>query len=121
MTDATPVSRAPRNALRRLLLAGITAGAVLALSAVALAMSMKPDVKAFMPMSAAEGATVTITGTDLTGATSVKFGGVAAMHFSVKSGTRVTAVVPKGAKKGTISVTTTGGSSMSMEKFTPKM
>ena len=121
MRNPAPVSRAPHVALRRLLLLGIGAAAVLAVSAVALAASMKPAVKAFMPMSAATGATVTITGADLTGATSVKFGGIAAMHFSVKSGTRITAVVPTGAKKGTISVTTTAGTSRSMEKFTPAM
>src|SRR5471032_2704228 len=68
--------------------------AVLAISATALAAGMKPAVKSFMPMTAAEGATVTITGADLTGATSVKFGGIATMHFKVKSATKLTAVVP---------------------------
>jgi hypothetical protein len=95
--------------------------AVLAISATALASGMKPAVKGFTPMTAAEGATVTITGADLTGATSVKFGGIATMHFSVKSATKITAVVPMGAKKGSISVTTSAGTGHTMDTFTPKM
>ncbi len=95
--------------------------AVLAVSAVAFASGMKPAVKSFTPMSAAEGATVTITGADLTGATSVKFGGVATMHFKVVSATKITAVVPTHAKKGAISVTTSAGTGHTMDTFTPKM
>jgi hypothetical protein len=107
--------------MRRGVLGVICLAAVLAISAGALASGMKPAVKHFMPMSAAEGATVTITGADLTGATSVKFGGVATMHFTVKSATQITATVPKGAKKGPISVTTAAGTSHTMDSFTPKM
>jgi len=95
--------------------------AVLAISATALASGMKPAVKHFVPMSAEEGITVTITGADLTGATSVKFGGVATMHFKVVSDTKITAVVPTHAKKGAISVTTMDGTGHSMDTFTPKM
>jgi len=95
--------------------------AVLAISATALASTMKPAVKHFMPMSAAGGATVTITGADLTGATSVKFGGVSTMHFKVVSATEITAVVPTQAKKGAISVTTSAGTGHTMDTFTPKM
>jgi hypothetical protein len=107
--------------MRAVLLGVVCLAAALAVSAGALAATMKPAVKHFMPMSAAEGATVTITGADLTGATSVKFGGVATMHFTVKSATTITAVVPKGAKKGPISVTTSAGTSHTMESFTPRM
>ena len=82
---------------------------------------MKPAVKTFMPMSAAEGAKVTIQGADFTGATGVKFGGVATMHFKVTSATKITATVPMHAKKGVISVTTAAGTGHSMETFTPKM
>ena len=106
---------------RKVLLGGITLVAVLALSAAAFAATMKPAVKGFMPMSAAEGTTVTITGADLSGATAVKFGGVATMHFTVKSAMKITATVPKGAKKGPISVTTAAGTSHTMHSFTPKM
>jgi hypothetical protein len=116
-----PVSRWPRKARRSLAHLAGSVAAVLAVSAVALGAGMKPAVKAFMPMSAATGTTVTITGADLTGATSVKFGGVPAMHFAVTSATRITAKVPTGAKKGPISVTTKAGTSSSMHIFTPKM
>jgi hypothetical protein len=95
--------------------------AAVVFAAAALAMGMKPAVKTFSPMSAAEGAKVTITGADFTGATSVKFGGVAAMHFTVGSATKISATVPMGAKKGPISVTTSAGTGHSMESFTPKM
>jgi hypothetical protein len=106
---------------RRILLGLLTLAAVLAVSATALAAAMKPAVKTFMPMSAAAGATVTITGADLTGATSVKFGGVATMHFKVVAATKITAVVPAHAKKGAISVTTMAGTGHTMDTFTPKM
>jgi IPT/TIG domain-containing protein len=105
----------------RVLFGAVCLIAVLAISATALAAAMKPAVKTFMPMSAAEGATVTISGADLTGATSVKFGGVATMHFKVVSATKITAVVPTHAKKGAISVTTSAGTGHTMETFTPKM
>jgi IPT/TIG domain len=103
------------------LIGAVCLAAALAVSAAALASGMKPAVKHFMPMSAAEGATVTITGADLTGATSVKFGGVATMHFKVVSATKITAVVPTHAKKGAISVTTKAGTGHTMDTFTPKM
>ena len=107
--------------IRKALVGVLTLAAVLAVSAAALAMGMKPAVKTFTPMGAAAGATVTITGADLTGATSVKFGGVATMHFKVVSATKITAVVPAHAKKGTISVTTSAGTGHTMDTFTPKM
>ena len=118
MKNETP---AVSGRMRAVLLGAICLVVVVVASATAFAAGMKPAVKHFTPMSAAEGATVTITGADLTGATSVKFGGVATMHFTVKSATTITAVVPKGAKKGTISVTTAAGTSHTMASFTPKM
>ena len=107
--------------IRKALAGVLTLVAVLAVTATALAMTMKPAVKHFMPMSAAEGATVTITGADLTGATSVKFGGVATMHFKVVSATTITAVVPTHAKRGGIGVTPAAGTGHTMDTFTPKM
>jgi subtilase family serine protease len=58
------------------------------------------------------GTTVTITGTNLTGATAVKFGSVNAASFKVNSSTSITAVSPAEAA-GTvdITVTTPGGTS----------
>ena len=52
------------------------------------------------------GTTVTITGTDFTGATDVSFGATAATSFTVDSATQITAVAPAGAA-GTVDVTVT--------------
>lgn len=67
-----------------------------------------PTISSFTPVSATSGATVTITGTNLTGATEVGFGGFSATSFIVNSGTTITAVVGAGAS-GDVSVTTPGG------------
>ncbi len=56
------------------------------------------------PMSGKVGSTVTIIGTDLTGAKSVSFDGVAAT-FEVVSSSEITATVPSAAKTGVVSVT----------------
>jgi IPT/TIG domain/IPTL-CTERM motif len=56
----------------------------------------------------AGGNTVTITGTDFTGATSVTFGGVAATSFTVVNDTTITSVVPSGST-GAVSVIVTNG------------
>jgi alpha-tubulin suppressor-like RCC1 family protein len=50
--------------------------------------------------------TVTITGTDFTGASAVKFGSNSAQSFTVESPTSITAVSPAGVK-GTVAVTVT--------------
>lgn len=68
-----------------------------------------PTIVSFTPTSANPGATVTITGTDFTGATAVSFGGTAATSFSVTNATTITAVVGTGAT-GDVKVTTPGGS-----------
>jgi hypothetical protein len=52
------------------------------------------------------GTTVTITGTDFTGATAVKFGAANA-KVTVNSATSITAVSPKGMGSGTVDVTVT--------------
>ena len=57
------------------------------------------------------GTTVTITGTNLSGATAVKFGSVAAKSFTVVSGTSITAVSPAGTGIVNVTVTTVGGES----------
>ncbi|MDO8996642.1 MAG: IPT/TIG domain-containing protein, partial [Sediminibacterium sp.] len=57
------------------------------------------------------GTSVVVTGTDLTGATGVTFGGVAATAFTVNSATQITATAPAGAANGPVDVrvTTPGG------------
>jgi uncharacterized delta-60 repeat protein len=67
-----------------------------------------PTVTSFTPTSGATGTTVTITGTNFTGASAVSFGGTAAASFNVVSATQITAVVGSGAS-GSVSVTTPGG------------
>jgi IPT/TIG domain len=71
-----------------------------------------PTITSFSPTSGPVGATVTINGTNFTGATSVKFNGVSAT-FIVNSATKITATVPTGATTGRISVTTPGGTATS--------
>jgi hypothetical protein len=66
-----------------------------------------PQIQAFMPTSASPGQTVTITGTNLSGVEAVTFGGVAAKPETVTD-KKITAIVPRGAKSGTIGVTKSG-------------
>ncbi|MCW3092383.1 MAG: hypothetical protein JWP81_3452 [Ferruginibacter sp.] len=67
--------------------------------------SQTPTITSFSPTSAAKGNTVSITGTNFTGATAVSFNGVAASSFTVVSSTQITAVVPS-TTAGSITVTT---------------
>jgi len=76
-----------------------------------------PTITSFTPTSAASGTTVTITGTNFTGATAVSFGGTAATSFAVVNATSITAVVASGTT-GTISITTAGGIAISAVVFT---
>jgi len=69
-----------------------------------------PTIASFTPSFGTAGTTVTITGTNFTGATAVNFGGAAATSFIINSSTSITAVVGKSASSGgIISVTTPGG------------
>ncbi|MBN1368448.1 MAG: IPT/TIG domain-containing protein [Dehalococcoidales bacterium] len=62
-----------------------------------------PSITSFSPTTANIGNTVTITGTNFTGATSVSFGTTLATSFTVNSSSQITAVVGKGST-GTVSV-----------------
>ena len=75
-----------------------------------------PTISGFSPASGAVGSSVTVTGTNFTGATSVKFNGQAA-SFTVNSSTQITATVPNCSSTGTISVTTAGGTANSASSF----
>jgi hypothetical protein len=76
-----------------------------------------PTITGFTPASAGAHATVTVTGTNLTGATHVTLGGVTA-SFNVVSATTITLTVPGPAPTGTIAVTTPGGTATSVDTFT---
>src|SRR5207245_490874 len=71
----------------------------------------------FTPIFGPVGTVVTITGTNFTGATAVRFNGLAA-RFTVVSDTSITATVPTGATTDVIAVTTPDGTATSATSFT---
>jgi hypothetical protein len=76
-----------------------------------------PTITSFTPAFGPVGKSIAITGTNFTGATSVKFNGVTAT-FVVNSATSITATVPATATTGKITVTTPGGTATSATNFT---
>lgn len=81
----------------------------------------KPTIDGIAPASgkASGGTTVTLTGTNLTGATGVTFGGAAGTGLTVVSATRLTVTTPAGtAGARDVSVTTPGGTVTSVGAFT---
>jgi len=87
-----------------------------------------PNIISFSPANAGIGSTVTITGTDFTGATSVYFGEAAASSFVVKSKDTITAVAGN-ISGGSIKVTTPYGTGslggfyngLTVTSFTPNI
>lgn len=81
---------------------------------------VKPKITGFTPPSGPPATLVTINGTGLIQAKTVKFGTVKAATFTVVSDSQVTAVVPSGLAAGAvkISITTPGGTASSSTKFT---
>jgi uncharacterized protein (TIGR03437 family) len=75
-----------------------------------------PTISGFSPASGAVGSSVTVNGTNFTGATSVKFNGQAAT-FTVVIAAQINATVPNCSSSGTISVTTPGGTATSSGSF----
>jgi YVTN family beta-propeller protein len=76
-----------------------------------------PVLSSFTPTKAPVGTKVTIVGGPFAGASKVEFGGVPA-RFKVKaSGTKITAVVPVGAKSGPITAFTPDGEAVSSKHF----
>lgn len=78
-----------------------------------------PTIINFSPESACinSGATVTINGTNFTGATAVTFNGVSA-SYTVISNTQISATLPNGLNTGIITVTTPNGTATSSSNFT---
>ncbi|MCY2970057.1 MAG: hypothetical protein NTZ30_05245, partial [Planctomycetota bacterium] len=77
-----------------------------------------PTITSFTPTAGPTGTSVVITGTNFTGASIVRFGGVPATGFAVNSANQITATVPVGATTGRISVTTPGGTVNTATNFT---
>jgi len=78
------------------------------------AVTLPPSVAAVQPDSGptSGGTPVTVTGSNLTGATALRFGNVAATSFTVTSGSVITAVSPSQAEGPVhVTVTTPGGTS----------
>jgi ABC-type Fe3+ transport system substrate-binding protein len=71
-----------------------------------------PTITKVSPAHAKAGATVTLTGTNFTGTTSVTIQGVPA-KFKVVSATKLTLTIPAKAKSGTITVTNPSGTATS--------
>jgi molybdate transport system substrate-binding protein len=67
-----------------------------------------PTIAKVAPKSAKPGATITITGSNFTGTTSVTFKGVPA-KFTIVSGAKLKIVVPTKAKTGTVTITNPSG------------
>ncbi|MBL0122809.1 MAG: DUF1800 family protein [Betaproteobacteria bacterium] len=76
-----------------------------------------PTLTSFAPASAQSGATITITGSNFTAATTVKFNGVASAGVSSITATSLQATVPASATSGKISVTTPAGTATSAVDF----
>ena len=81
-----------------------------------------PTVSGFSPSSGPVGSTVTITGTNFTGATGVALGtstaGFVGATYSVTSATSISVTVPSGRPSGQWRVTTPGGTALSTGTFT---
>ncbi len=76
-----------------------------------------PTFTTFSPSSGASGTSVTLTGTNFSGATAVAFNGTPAQSFIVDNATQIRAVVAVGTTSGTISVTAPKGTATSSTRF----
>jgi hypothetical protein len=97
-----------------------TAGTRKAFRGIAFApVAAAPAITSFTPASGGEGTTVTITGTNLTGATEVRIGATSITDYTVVSATSITFVVPTltSSLNGPITVVTSGGTATSTTNF----
>lgn len=76
-----------------------------------------PSISSFSPSSGGVGTTVTISGANFSGASSVSFNNQAA-SFSVISSSQINATVPNCSSTGNVRVTTAGGTATSAGTFT---
>ncbi len=94
----------------------VTTPAGTATSQTPFVVTQAPVILSFAPTAGPIGATVTITGANFEGATSVTFNGVNAT-FTINSSTQITATVPVGATTGLITVITPAGTATSQTPF----
>jgi hypothetical protein len=87
------------------------------LSATDLTVIQPPRATAFAPAAAAVGTTVTITGTNMAGATDVTFTGGVTVAPTAVTATSLQAVVPAGALTGPVSITNGIGTAASAASF----
>ncbi|WP_158022699.1 IPT/TIG domain-containing protein [Hymenobacter coccineus] len=78
-----------------------------------------PTIASFTPTAGGPGTTVTITGTNFTGATAVSIGSLAVPAYTVVSATTITLVLPSSAANasGPLTVVTPGGTATSTASF----
>ena len=97
---------------------GATTQNVAVTGTVAALVTLPPTISSFTPTAGGAGRVVTITGTNFTGATSVRIGNVNVPNFTVVNATTITFVVPStGVVTGLLGVTAPGGSVTSAIPF----
>jgi hypothetical protein len=96
---------------------GVTTLDGTAVSATDLTVTQPPRATTFTPAAATVGTTVTIAGTNLTGATGVTFTGPVTVTPTAVTATSLRAVVPAGALTGPVSVTNAIGTAPSAASF----
>lgn len=121
---ATSATRVSTNQLTATVPVGASSGPLTVTTAGGTAVSAgnftvipKPVITSFSPASGVVGASITLNGSNFTGASEVKFSGTNAV-FSLLSPGTISCVVPAGAKSGRINVVTPGGVAVSPLNFT---
>ena len=94
-----------------------TGGVATGSSAGNFTITLPPTITSFTPAFGLTGSRVTITGTNLTGATGVTINGVSAAIVT-NTATTISATVPAGASSGSIRVTTAAGTAISTATYT---
>lgn len=103
----------------RLLLGAVLFAGVLLVAGAAAAWAAAPTISSLSPTSgpSAGGTSVTITGSGLTGTTSVTFGGTEATAFTIDNDTQISATTPAGTA-GTVDVVVTNPEGTATGSFT---
>jgi hypothetical protein len=93
-------------------------GTAISLSNFSVVKPPAPVITGFTPDKGPAGTEVSITGSNFTDVSSVRFDNLEAASFNVIDATKITARVPAGAISGRISVKTPGGTAISRNRFT---